>query len=151
MQQFFYAVSAQAEAGAPRREFEPVDLSAVVRDVARVAVAPAFKIGTASISNEDGVLLVVTKQPAANTLELTATSSEGGPHIDNIGVSSAIAEPPGTVINVSDHGAVGDGSIDNTRAIADAIAAEASAAPTAGLRRRCTMPMSAPTCATTSS
>ncbi len=45
----------------------------LVRDVATVAIAPAFKIGTASISGEDGVLLVVTKQPAANTLQLTET------------------------------------------------------------------------------
>ncbi len=43
----------------------------LVKDVATVTVAPAFKLGTASISNEDGVLLVVAKQPEANTLELT--------------------------------------------------------------------------------
>lgn len=43
----------------------------LVKDVAEVVVAPAFKLGTASISNEDGVLLVVAKQPEANTLELT--------------------------------------------------------------------------------
>jgi CzcA family heavy metal efflux pump len=43
----------------------------LVKDVADVAVAPAFKIGTASINNEDGVLLVIAKQPEANTLTLT--------------------------------------------------------------------------------
>jgi len=43
----------------------------LVKDVADVAIAPAFKIGTASINNEDGVLLVVAKQPEANTLTLT--------------------------------------------------------------------------------
>jgi len=43
----------------------------LVRDVARVAVAPAFRLGTASINNEDGILLVVAKQPEANTLRLT--------------------------------------------------------------------------------
>ena len=42
-----------------------------VKDVAEVKIAPAFKLGTASINNEDGVLLVVAKQPEANTLTLT--------------------------------------------------------------------------------
>jgi CzcA family heavy metal efflux pump len=42
-----------------------------VRDVARVSVEPAFKLGIASINNDDGVLLVVAKQPEANTLTLT--------------------------------------------------------------------------------
>ena len=44
----------------------------LVKDVANVSIAPAFKLGTASINNEDGVLLVVSKQPEANTLKLTA-------------------------------------------------------------------------------
>jgi CzcA family heavy metal efflux pump len=43
----------------------------LVKDVADVTVAPAFKIGTASINNEDGVLLIIAKQPEANTLALT--------------------------------------------------------------------------------
>lgn len=43
----------------------------LVGDLATVAVVPAFKLGTASINNQDGVLLVVAKQPETNTLELT--------------------------------------------------------------------------------
>ena len=44
----------------------------LVRDLADVVVAPAFRLGTASINNQDGILLVVAKQPEANTLRLTA-------------------------------------------------------------------------------
>jgi CzcA family heavy metal efflux pump len=43
----------------------------LLRDVAEVRIEPAFRLGTASINNRDGVLLVVAKQPEANTLELT--------------------------------------------------------------------------------
>lgn len=43
----------------------------LIQDVAEVTIAPAFKLGTASINNKDGVLLVITKQPETNTLELT--------------------------------------------------------------------------------
>ena len=43
----------------------------LIGDVAQVTIAPAFKLGTASINNEDGVLLVIAKQPEANTLALT--------------------------------------------------------------------------------
>jgi Cu(I)/Ag(I) efflux system membrane protein CusA/SilA len=43
----------------------------LVKDLAEVVVAPAFRLGTASISNKDGILLVVAKQPEANTLQLT--------------------------------------------------------------------------------
>ncbi len=43
----------------------------LIGDVADVKIAPAFKLGTASINNEDGVLLVIAKQPEANTLALT--------------------------------------------------------------------------------
>lgn len=43
----------------------------LVQDVAEVTVGPAFKLGTGSINNEDGVLLIIAKQPEANTLKLT--------------------------------------------------------------------------------
>jgi CzcA family heavy metal efflux pump len=43
----------------------------LVKDVADVSVAPAFRIGTASVNNKHGVLLIVAKQPEANTLTLT--------------------------------------------------------------------------------
>jgi CzcA family heavy metal efflux pump len=43
----------------------------LVQDVARVQVGPAFRLGTASINDDGGVLLVVSKQPDANTLALT--------------------------------------------------------------------------------
>ena len=67
--------------------------------------------------------VIVDLQAGANTVELTATSAQGGPHIDNIGVSTAIAEPPAPIVNITDHGAVGDGQTDNSQAIADAIEA----------------------------
>lgn len=43
----------------------------LVRDVADVSIAAAVRLGTASINSEDGVLLVISKQPDANTLALT--------------------------------------------------------------------------------
>ena len=66
--------------------------------------------------------VIVDLKAGANTLELIASSARG-PHIDNIGVSTALGEPPAPVVNVKDHGAVGDGSTDNSEAIAKAIAA----------------------------
>ncbi|MCH8216974.1 MAG: efflux RND transporter permease subunit [Planctomycetes bacterium] len=43
----------------------------LIRDVAKVAIAPATRLGTASINNRSGVILVISKQPDANTLVLT--------------------------------------------------------------------------------
>lgn len=67
--------------------------------------------------------VIVDLKAGANTIELTAATAKGGPHIDNIAVSTALATPPKPIINVKDHGAVGDGITDNTAAIAAAIAA----------------------------
>ena len=44
----------------------------LLRDVARIVIGPATKIGEASINQQHGVLMVISKQPDANTLELTA-------------------------------------------------------------------------------
>jgi copper/silver efflux system protein len=43
----------------------------LIEDVADVAIAPATKLGEASINKKNGVMLVISKQPDANTLELT--------------------------------------------------------------------------------
>jgi CzcA family heavy metal efflux pump len=43
----------------------------LIRDVAMVTIAPATRLGMASINKKDGVMLVISKQPGANTLELT--------------------------------------------------------------------------------
>ncbi len=67
--------------------------------------------------------VIVDLMAGANTLELIATSAPGGPYIDNIAVSTAVSESPAPVVNVRDYGAVGDGSTDNSEAIAKAVAA----------------------------
>jgi copper/silver efflux system protein len=43
----------------------------LLRDVSRIQMGPATKIGEASINEKHGVLIVISKQPDANTLELT--------------------------------------------------------------------------------
>lgn len=49
------------------REGTPV----LLRHLATVAVAPAFKIGDAVINGEPGVELIISKQPGVNTLDVT--------------------------------------------------------------------------------
>ncbi|MCH8010348.1 MAG: efflux RND transporter permease subunit [Candidatus Marinimicrobia bacterium] len=46
-------------------------VSILIRDVAKVTIAPATRLGTASFNKQDGVMLVISKQPDANTLKLT--------------------------------------------------------------------------------
>ena len=43
----------------------------LLRDVATIQIGPATKIGEASIDKQHGVLIVISKQPDANTLDLT--------------------------------------------------------------------------------
>lgn len=43
----------------------------LIQDVAEVKIASAFKLGTGSVNNEDGVMLIIAKQPESNTLQLT--------------------------------------------------------------------------------
>ena len=43
----------------------------LLRDVARITIGSATKLGEASINRERGVMLVISKQPDANTLDLT--------------------------------------------------------------------------------
>lgn len=45
----------------------------LIKDVAEVVIAPAVKIGEASINSIKGVLLVISKQPDTNTLDLTTS------------------------------------------------------------------------------
>ena len=47
------------------------DASVLMSDVARVAIGPALSFGKASANAHPAVVLSVTKQPGANTLELT--------------------------------------------------------------------------------
>jgi CzcA family heavy metal efflux pump len=43
----------------------------LLRHVARVAIAPGFKVGDAIVNGQPGIELVISKQPGANTLEVT--------------------------------------------------------------------------------
>ncbi|MBN2410760.1 efflux RND transporter permease subunit [candidate division KSB1 bacterium] len=43
----------------------------LLRDVGRITIGMATKLGEASVDNQSGVLIVISKQPEANTLELT--------------------------------------------------------------------------------
>ncbi len=43
----------------------------LIKDVAKVEIGPATRIGEASINSKKGVLLIISKQPDTNTLELT--------------------------------------------------------------------------------
>jgi CzcA family heavy metal efflux pump len=47
------------------------DVPILLQDVARITTGAATKLGEAAINMERGVLLVISKQPGANTLELT--------------------------------------------------------------------------------
>jgi CzcA family heavy metal efflux pump len=44
----------------------------LLREVAEVKISSATKIGEASINNTPGIILVISKQPDANTMELTS-------------------------------------------------------------------------------
>ncbi len=48
----------------------------LLRDVAAISVKPAPRIGDASINAEQGIVLVISKEPAANTVELTRQIEE---------------------------------------------------------------------------
>jgi len=43
----------------------------LLRDVGKVTIGMATKLGEASVDNQSGVLIVISKQPEANTLDLT--------------------------------------------------------------------------------
>jgi CzcA family heavy metal efflux pump len=47
------------------------DVPILLRDIARITTGAATKLGEAAINTDRGVLLVISKQPDANTLELT--------------------------------------------------------------------------------
>ncbi len=68
------------------------DLPVLMRDVAKVIIGPAIKLGDGSANARPSVIIMVQKQPNANTLELTE------------GIETTIAEiqktlPPGIAIN----------------------------------------------------
>ena len=51
-------------------------LPILIKDVAKVVITPATKLGEASINKKSGVMLVISKQPDANTLELTQNTED---------------------------------------------------------------------------
>jgi Cu(I)/Ag(I) efflux system membrane protein CusA/SilA len=51
---------------------DPDGYPILLRDVAVVEVKPAPAIGAASVNAQPGIVLVISKEPAANTLELTS-------------------------------------------------------------------------------
>ena len=66
--------------------------------------------------------VTVNLKRGLNTVRLTANTSNGGPNIDNIAISSnALTEPPTPIFNITKYGAVGDCVTDNTQAIQKAI------------------------------
>lgn len=48
----------------------------LLRDIATISAKPAPRIGDASINAEQGIVLVISKSPAANTIELTRQIEE---------------------------------------------------------------------------
>ncbi len=63
-----YSVEELAESVVERRESGTI----LVKDVGRVTIAPAPRIGSGSVNGKSAVILSIQKQPGADTLELTA-------------------------------------------------------------------------------